>query len=252
MQVSTLICAIISLLWRAAAGVFLESWKIFRLSWLFLCRPIIQTPYDLYPRRGPRANLLGEGDHPAQGGLPHQREVPRPLFPALLWPVVQGQVPGQGLSIWGLETAGAGGAIQRAFLPGGIEIDFVLQYGMEIIPVEGKGGEDKSASSFKRYIAQRRPEYVLRFSKRRYCRDGAITNQPLYLARKTRGLPYPVKPPSQPVNLPLQPLHKLHNLLKLEHMFAVQTVGCPFPLECSSVQGGIHAASGAHTAVSLR
>lgn len=91
----------------------------------------------------------------------------------------------------------------------------MLQYGMEIIPVEGKGGEDKSASSFKRYIAQRRPEYVLRFSKRRYCRDGAITNQPLYLARKTRGLPYPVKPPSQPVNLPLQPLHKLHNLLKL-------------------------------------
>ena len=27
-----LICAIISLLWHTAAGVFLESWKIFRLS----------------------------------------------------------------------------------------------------------------------------------------------------------------------------------------------------------------------------
>ena len=31
-RVSMLICAIISLLWHAAAGVFLESWKTFRLS----------------------------------------------------------------------------------------------------------------------------------------------------------------------------------------------------------------------------
>lgn len=30
------------------------------------------------------------------------------------------------------------------------EIDFVLQYGTEIIPVEAKAGEDKSAPSFKR------------------------------------------------------------------------------------------------------
>ena len=33
------------------------------------------------------------------------------------------------------------------------EIDFVLQNGTESIPVEAKGGEDKSAPSFKRYIA---------------------------------------------------------------------------------------------------
>ena len=33
------------------------------------------------------------------------------------------------------------------------EIDFVLQYGTEIIPIEAKGGEDKSAPSFKKYIA---------------------------------------------------------------------------------------------------
>lgn len=68
------------------------------------------------------------------------------------------------------------------------EIDFVLQYGTEIIPVEAKGGEDKSAPSFKRYVAQRQPEYALRFSKRGYRRDGGITNLPLYLARKTRDL----------------------------------------------------------------
>ena len=68
------------------------------------------------------------------------------------------------------------------------EIDFVLQNGMEIIPVEVKAGEDKSAPSFKRYIAEHQPEHALRFSKRGYRRDGAITNIPLYLAGKTRKL----------------------------------------------------------------
>ena len=65
------------------------------------------------------------------------------------------------------------------------EIDFVLQYGTEIIPVEAKAGEDKSAPSFKRYVAERRPKYALRYSKRGYRKDGYITNLPLYLARKT-------------------------------------------------------------------
>ena len=68
------------------------------------------------------------------------------------------------------------------------EIDFVLQNGVEIIPVEVKGGEDKSAPSFKRYIAEHHPEHALRFSKLGYRRDGEITNIPLYLARKTKEL----------------------------------------------------------------
>lgn len=68
------------------------------------------------------------------------------------------------------------------------EIDFVLQYGTEIIPVEAKGGEDKSAPSFKRYIAQHQPAHALRFSERGYRTDGAITNIPLYLAGKTKDL----------------------------------------------------------------
>ncbi|MDO4385868.1 MAG: ATP-binding protein [Clostridia bacterium] len=68
------------------------------------------------------------------------------------------------------------------------EIDFVLQNGMEIIPVEAKGGEDKSAPSFKKYIAERQPAHALRFSRRGYRKDGQITNLPLYLARKTRDL----------------------------------------------------------------
>lgn len=68
------------------------------------------------------------------------------------------------------------------------EIDFVLQYGTQIIPIEAKGGEDKSAPSFKRYIAEHQPEYAIRFSKRGYRKDGYISNLPLYLARKTREL----------------------------------------------------------------
>ena len=68
------------------------------------------------------------------------------------------------------------------------EIDFLLQYGAEIIPIEVKSGEDKSAPSFKKYVADHQPEYALRFSKRGYRKDGYITNLPLYLARKTRDL----------------------------------------------------------------
>ena len=68
------------------------------------------------------------------------------------------------------------------------EIDFIIQNGMEIIPVEAKGGEDKSAPSFKKYIAEHKPEHALRFSKRGYRKDGYITNIPLYLARKTKDL----------------------------------------------------------------
>lgn len=68
------------------------------------------------------------------------------------------------------------------------EIDFVLQNGTEIIPVEVKAGEDKSAPSFKKYIADNHPEHALRFSKRGYRKDGTFTNIPLYLAGKTREL----------------------------------------------------------------
>ena len=69
-----------------------------------------------------------------------------------------------------------------------VEIDFVLQNGMEIIPIEAKGNEDKSAPSFKRYIADHKPTHAFRFSKRGYRKDGDFTNLPLYLARKTKEL----------------------------------------------------------------
>lgn len=76
----------------------------------------------------------------------------------------------------------------RYFANKNSEIDFVLQYGTDIIPVEAKGGEDKSAPSFKKYISEHQPKYAIRFSKRGYRKDGYITNLPLYLANKTKEL----------------------------------------------------------------
>lgn len=76
----------------------------------------------------------------------------------------------------------------RYFAVAGSEIDFVLQHGTEIIPVEAKGGEDKSAPSFKRYVNEHNPKHAIRFSKRSYIKNGLITNIPLYLAPKTKSL----------------------------------------------------------------
>ena len=64
------------------------------------------------------------------------------------------------------------------------ELDFLIQKGTDIIPIEVKGGEDKSAPSFKHYINQVDPKYAIRFSKREYLTNGKITNVPLYLLRK--------------------------------------------------------------------
>jgi predicted AAA+ superfamily ATPase len=68
------------------------------------------------------------------------------------------------------------------------EIDFLIQNGMEIIPVEVKGGERKRAASFREYIKQRQPKTAIRFSKRGYVTDGEFINLPLYLACMTREL----------------------------------------------------------------
>ena len=76
----------------------------------------------------------------------------------------------------------------RFFVDGKFEIDFLIQFGTQIIPVEVKGGENKIATSFKSYIKNRQPQTAIRFSKRGYVTDGAITNLPLYLASITSKL----------------------------------------------------------------
>lgn len=59
---------------------------------------------------------------------------------------------------------------------------------LKSFPLKQRGGEDKSAPSFKRYIIEKKPEHAIRFSKRGYLKIGLITNMPLYLARKMRDL----------------------------------------------------------------
>jgi predicted AAA+ superfamily ATPase len=76
----------------------------------------------------------------------------------------------------------------RFFADGRSEVDFLLQNGMEIIPVEVKSGEEKNAASFKSYIENRQPQTAIRYSKRGYVVNGSITNIPLYLACVTREL----------------------------------------------------------------
>jgi predicted AAA+ superfamily ATPase len=64
------------------------------------------------------------------------------------------------------------------------EIDFMLQYGESIIPIEIKSGGTKKAVSFKSYIEKHHPEIAVRFSTKEYLKNGAITNIPLYFAGK--------------------------------------------------------------------
>lgn len=74
----------------------------------------------------------------------------------------------------------------RYFASPGMEIDFLVQAGSDIIPIEAKAGSDKSAPSFKRFVKERSPRRAIRFSKRNCRTDGAFTNLPLYLAPRLR------------------------------------------------------------------
>ena len=62
------------------------------------------------------------------------------------------------------------------------EIDFVLQLGSEVVPVEVKAGRDRKGATFKSYVRDRRPAYAVRFSRMNLRKDGGFVNIPLYLA----------------------------------------------------------------------
>ncbi len=68
------------------------------------------------------------------------------------------------------------------------EIDFILQHGQKIIPIEVKSGKNKKAATFKRYISESKPEIAVRFSERGYVKDGNIINIPLYLVNRVSDL----------------------------------------------------------------
>jgi predicted AAA+ superfamily ATPase len=64
------------------------------------------------------------------------------------------------------------------------EIDFIIQSGEAIIPIEVKSGENKNAVSFKGYIEKHKPDVAIRCSTNEYLQNGAITNIPLYFVGK--------------------------------------------------------------------
>lgn len=64
------------------------------------------------------------------------------------------------------------------------EIDFILQHGESVIPLEVKSGGNKNAVSFKSYIAKYNPKTAVRFSTNEYSVNGAIINIPLYFTGK--------------------------------------------------------------------
>jgi len=62
------------------------------------------------------------------------------------------------------------------------EVDFLLQAGNSIIPVEAKAEENLHAKSLKSYIEKHKPDAAIRLSMAGYRKDGRILNVPLYLA----------------------------------------------------------------------
>jgi predicted AAA+ superfamily ATPase len=68
------------------------------------------------------------------------------------------------------------------------EIDFFVQNGMNVIPIEVKAGESVKATSFKNYIDKYKPTNAVRYSKLAYQKNDNFTNVPLYLARGTKNI----------------------------------------------------------------
>lgn len=65
------------------------------------------------------------------------------------------------------------------------ELDFIVELKGYTIPIEVKGGTDKSSISFKRYINEIDPKIAIRYSRMGFKIDGKIMNIPLYLVNKT-------------------------------------------------------------------
>ncbi|MBQ0162786.1 MAG: DUF4143 domain-containing protein, partial [Treponema sp.] len=68
------------------------------------------------------------------------------------------------------------------------EVDFLLQTGTRIIPVECKAGENVTLANFKRYRRENKPSVSIRFSTLPYKKQDEMINVPLYLAGRCRTL----------------------------------------------------------------
>ncbi len=60
------------------------------------------------------------------------------------------------------------------------EVDFVVQIGSDIIPIEVKAEENLKAKSLKQYVEKVSPKYAIRTSMSDYRKEEWLTNLPLY------------------------------------------------------------------------
>jgi len=63
---------------------------------------------------------------------------------------------------------------------GTAEVDFVFQYGTDIIPLEVKADENLKARSLKSYVEKYNPDFAVRTSMSDYRKEEWLTNVPLY------------------------------------------------------------------------
>ncbi|RLD31170.1 MAG: ATPase, partial [Bacteroidetes bacterium] len=62
------------------------------------------------------------------------------------------------------------------------EVDFVIQSGNEIYPIEVKSGVSRNLKSIRSYAQKFKPEYIFRTSARNFIKDKDFINIPLYAA----------------------------------------------------------------------
>ncbi len=62
------------------------------------------------------------------------------------------------------------------------EVDFVIQSGNQIYPIEVKSGLSRNLKSIRSYAQKYKPEYIFRISSRNFIQDNDFINIPLYVA----------------------------------------------------------------------
>jgi predicted AAA+ superfamily ATPase len=71
---------------------------------------------------------------------------------------------------------------------GQAEVDFILQYGRHILPIEVKSDENVRSRSLQVYHQKYQPPVRIRYSLKNLSFDGGLLNIPLFLADCTKGL----------------------------------------------------------------
>ncbi|MCK5345023.1 MAG: DUF4143 domain-containing protein [Candidatus Heimdallarchaeota archaeon] len=66
------------------------------------------------------------------------------------------------------------------------EVDFILQYKNQVIPVEVKSGTSRNIKSLRSYESKYNPEVLLRLSPRNFVQSGNFINFPLYACFLTK------------------------------------------------------------------